>query len=93
MGRWFELPCNPKIAPTFESVSASERARPSWFAATAWGKNFATSRRSFGVLGPPDHAHPALADLLDQAVVRQVLARLERHLSPRRDVGAQPAKT
>jgi hypothetical protein len=32
-----------------------------------------------GIGGLPDHAHPALADLLDQAVVRQSLTRL-RHI-------------
>ena len=31
------------------------------------------------VLGLPDHAHPALADLLDQAVVEQLLSGLDVH--------------
>ena len=38
------------------------------------------------VLGLPDDAHPALTDLLDQTVVRQLLAGFDRHLAvlPRR---------
>jgi hypothetical protein len=33
-----------------------------------------------GVLGLPDHAHPALADLLDQAVVQQLLSGFDGHV-------------
>ena len=33
-----------------------------------------------GVRGFPDHTHPAFADLLDQAVVEQLLSGLDRHL-------------
>jgi hypothetical protein len=32
------------------------------------------------VFGLPDHAHPALADLLDEAVMKQLLAGFDRHL-------------
>jgi len=32
-----------------------------------------------GVFGLPDDTHPALADLLDQAVVQQLLSGLNRH--------------
>ena len=41
-------------------------------------RNLATELR---VLGLPDHTHPALADLLDQAVVVQLLAGFDGHLT------------
>ena len=39
----------------------------------------ATSRSRVVSSGFPDDTHPALADLLDQAVVEQLLARFDRH--------------
>jgi hypothetical protein len=35
-----------------------------------------------GVLGLPDHTHPALADLLDQTVMQHFLTGLDRHPVP-----------